>query len=130
MCIFPAATGSWLQQRRRRYDVIIATKVAGRSAGLPWIPANRSEPRGAERNPVLDAAAVRSACEAELRRLKTDYVDLYQLHWPDRYLPSELAACDGWFWCDCLALHGSAHFTVQRCSVLAALAQRLPQAKP
>ena len=65
---------------------MIATKVAGRSAGNVWIPANRESPKGATcGGPVVDGPSIRSALEAELRRLRTDYVDLFQIHWPDRY---------------------------------------------
>lgn len=38
--------------------------------------------------PRLDAASIKAACEAELRRLRTDYIDLFYLHWPDRYVPA------------------------------------------
>ena len=79
--------GSWLKSRQR-CDVVLATKVAGRSTGLAWVPANRTVPRGAEATPVLDAASVRAGLEGELRRLGTDYVDLFQLHWPDRPVPA------------------------------------------
>ena len=79
--------GSWLKSRPRD-DVVLATKVAGRSTGLAWVPANRTVPRGAEATPVLDAASVRAGLEGELRRLRTDYVDLFQLHWPDRPVPA------------------------------------------
>lgn len=68
--------------------MVVASKVAGRSTGLEWVPANRTAPRGEERRPVLDAASIRAAAEAELRRLRTDYIDLFQLHWPDRYRPN------------------------------------------
>jgi len=78
--------GKWLRGRARD-TVVVATKVSGRSQGLEWIPANRTEPRGSESNPRVDAASIRAACEAELRRLNTDYLDLFQIHWPDRYVP-------------------------------------------
>ena len=66
--------GSWLRRRRRRDDVILATKVAGPG---DWVSHIRGGPR-------LDRAGVRSALEGSLRRLGTDYVDLYQVHWPAR----------------------------------------------
>ena len=53
---------------------MLATKVAGRADWLPHI-------RG---GPKLTMAQMADALEASLKRLKTDYVDLYQLHWPDR----------------------------------------------
>ncbi|KAK9811739.1 hypothetical protein WJX72_009319 [[Myrmecia] bisecta] len=77
--------GHWLRHRKRDH-VIVATKVAGRGH-MEWIPASRTEPRGEEQPTVLDAKSIRTALEAELRRLQTDYVDLFQLHWPDRYKP-------------------------------------------
>ena len=66
--------GSWLRARRNRGHVILATKVAG-PGGMAWL-------RGGETR--LDRKNIMRALEGSLRRLKTDYVDLYQLHWPDR----------------------------------------------
>jgi aryl-alcohol dehydrogenase-like predicted oxidoreductase len=68
--------GRWLKRRGRRDDVVLATKVAG--PGHDWLPYIR---RGGNR---LDRANIRAAIDDSLRRLQTDYVDLYQLHWPDR----------------------------------------------
>ena len=65
--------GTWLKKRGRRDDVVLATKVTG-PADFPWI-------RG---GPRLSRAQVAQALEASLRRLQTDCVDLYQVHWPDR----------------------------------------------
>lgn len=70
--------GSWLRKTGRRRDVILATKIAGPNVNMPWI-------RGA--NHCLDATNVRAAVEDSLRRLHTDYIDLYQIHWPSRNLP-------------------------------------------
>lgn len=70
--------GSWLKKTGRRQDVILATKIAGPNVNMPWI-------RGA--NHCLDATNVRAAVEDSLRRLHTDYIDLYQIHWPSRNLP-------------------------------------------
>lgn len=64
--------GNWFTQRKNRDKVILATKIAGN--GLKWIRDGGN----------ITAAAVREALEGSLRRLKTDYIDLYQLHWPNR----------------------------------------------
>ena len=67
--------GSWLAARGCRDRVVLATKVAGPG---DWISYLRG---GGHR---LDRQNILSALEQSLRRLRTDYVDLYQLHWPDR----------------------------------------------
>ncbi|MBM3576163.1 MAG: aldo/keto reductase [Alphaproteobacteria bacterium] len=71
--------GSWLAARKNRDKVIIATKVAGRG-DANWL-------RPGDAGTVLDAKNIGYAVEGSLKRLKTDYIDLYQLHWPDRSLP-------------------------------------------
>jgi hypothetical protein len=62
----------------RREDVVLATKVAGPSGQMAWI---RAGP------PCLDEANISAAIDGSLRRLGTDYIDLYQVHWPDRRAP-------------------------------------------
>jgi aryl-alcohol dehydrogenase-like predicted oxidoreductase len=70
--------GTWIKQSGQRDNIILATKVAGPSRGMPWI-------RNGEND--LDAKNIRIAVEASLQRLHTDYIDLYQLHWPSRNAP-------------------------------------------
>lgn len=70
--------GTWLKKSGRRKDVILATKIAGPSKALSWI-------RKGENN--FDAKNIRTAVESSLKRLQTDYIDLYQLHWPSRNVP-------------------------------------------
>lgn len=59
-----------------REDYIVATKVAGPSAQMQWI-------RGGPTS--LNAQNIREALDSSLMRLQTDYIDIFQLHWPDRY---------------------------------------------
>ena len=71
--------GNWFAKHpSARQQWLIATKVAGPARGMPWIRNN---------SPDLTAADIVSACEASLKRLKTDVIDLYQIHWPARNLP-------------------------------------------
>jgi aryl-alcohol dehydrogenase-like predicted oxidoreductase len=72
--------GHWLASRPGvREKVVLATKVAGPSRGMPWI---RGEQSG------LTRAEIVAACDNSLRRLQTDVIDLYQIHWPARNLPA------------------------------------------
>lgn len=68
--------GNWLaDNQEQRKDLIIASKIAG--PGLPWVR---------DGGPIT-GDAVEKAVDASLKRLQTDYIDLYQLHWPNRTSP-------------------------------------------
>ncbi|PCJ83122.1 MAG: aldo/keto reductase [Hyphomicrobiales bacterium] len=69
--------GDWLVARKNRDKVIIATKTVGHTDGMTWFRDDGS-------NAKLDLPNIREAVEKSLARLKTDYIDLYQIHWPDR----------------------------------------------
>lgn len=68
-----AHIGSWLKKRGKRDDLIVATKVSG--------PGMQTYLRD---GPRLSADHIRRAIEGSLQRLNTDYIDLYQVHWPER----------------------------------------------
>ncbi|WP_148716314.1 aldo/keto reductase [Chitinolyticbacter meiyuanensis] len=68
--------GSWLAKQARD-QLVLATKVSGPQRGMPWM-------RG---GPQFTAEQIVAACDASLQRLRTDYIDLYQLHWPARHVP-------------------------------------------
>ena len=65
--------GNWFEKRKNREKIILASKVAG--PGCSWI-------RGGGNN--FDEKKIKEAIDGSLKRLKTDYIDLYQLHWPER----------------------------------------------
>jgi aryl-alcohol dehydrogenase-like predicted oxidoreductase len=67
--------GSWMAARGNRDRIVLATKVSGPSGRFGYLR---------DGDPRLDAKNVRTALEDSLRRLRTECVDLYQLHWPDR----------------------------------------------
>jgi aryl-alcohol dehydrogenase-like predicted oxidoreductase len=69
--------GKWLQTQRRD-KIILATKVAGPARGIPWI---RGGPESLDRHNIM------SALNNSLQRLQTDYIDLFQIHWPARNVP-------------------------------------------
>lgn len=66
--------GSWLKKSGRREDVVLATKIAGPNRGLAYIREDLS----------FNDATIRTSVEKSLQRLQTDYIDLYQFHWPER----------------------------------------------
>ena len=71
--------GRWLAARPGlRERLVIATKVAGPSRGMPWIRDGLG----------LTPADIAASCEGSLRRLQTDVIDLYQIHWPERHVPA------------------------------------------
>jgi aryl-alcohol dehydrogenase-like predicted oxidoreductase len=68
--------GNWLASNaQRRQEITLATKVAGN--GLPWVR------QGGD----ITGESIISSVDASLKRLQTDYIDLYQLHWPNRTSP-------------------------------------------
>ena len=67
--------GNWLKQRQTRDKVILATKVAGRADWLPYLRDGKN---------CFNRENIETALNYSLQRLQTDYIDLYQLHWPDR----------------------------------------------
>lgn len=71
--------GNWLQKHPgMRQRIVLATKVAGPSRGMPWI----------RNGSGMTAADIIASCDASLKRLKTDVIDLYQIHWPERHVPA------------------------------------------
>ncbi|MEB2846180.1 aldo/keto reductase [Rhizobiales bacterium RZME27] len=64
--------GTWLKKTGSREKIVLATKIAG--GGRPHIRDGRP----------IEAATIREAVDASLNRLQTDYIDLYQIHWPNR----------------------------------------------
>ncbi|SER22251.1 Predicted oxidoreductase [Nitrosomonas sp. Nm51] len=71
-----AIIGEWIKTRRQRDKIVLATKIAG--PGADWIPYIRNG------RTTFNQKHIQSALDASLKRLQTDYVDLYQLHWPER----------------------------------------------
>jgi len=70
--------GSWLAKNPgKRKEIVLASKVAGPARGWQWI-------RGGS---APDRKSVVEACDASLKRLQTDCIDLYQIHWPSRNIP-------------------------------------------
>jgi len=65
--------GNWFKERKNREKIILASKIAG--PGLKWIRGGGEQ---------FSAKRIEEALNNSLKRLKTDYIDLYQLHWPER----------------------------------------------
>ena len=75
-----AILGEWFARRPgMRARVVLATKVAGPARGMDWV-------RGGK--PDVTPGDIEQACDASLKRLRTDVIDLYQLHWPNRNAPA------------------------------------------
>lgn len=70
--------GSWIKKNDRS-KIILATKVTGPGRNFDWI---RGGPK------AIDKENIKVALHNSLKRLNTDYIDLYQIHWPDRYVPN------------------------------------------
>jgi aryl-alcohol dehydrogenase-like predicted oxidoreductase len=67
--------GSWLAKRQDRDKLIIASKVCAQQDWLPYLREGKAR---------LDKKNIHAALNASLKRLQTDYIDLYQMHWPER----------------------------------------------
>ncbi|WP_417518296.1 aldo/keto reductase [Minwuia sp.] len=68
-----AVIGSWFAKTGRRNDVILASKISGEGSK-----------RGTAEGAPITSKTIRPALDASLKRLQTDRIDLYQLHWPNR----------------------------------------------
>ena len=72
--------GSWLKKSGKRDQIVIASKIAGPAPHLNYMRPHLNGDNGNN----LDRQSVIEACDASLKRLNTEYIDLYQIHWPSR----------------------------------------------
>jgi aryl-alcohol dehydrogenase (NADP+) len=72
-----AFIGEWLKKQQRD-KLIIATKIAGPGRNFSWLREGATN---------IERRTIKKAVDDSLKRLQTDYIDLYQIHWPDRYVP-------------------------------------------
>ena len=70
--------GNWIKEKKKRDKIFLASKISGN--GPSWI-------REGDKNLKFDKKNLNLAIDASLQRLQTDYIDLYQLHWPERKVP-------------------------------------------
>ncbi|MBU2408807.1 MAG: aldo/keto reductase [Gammaproteobacteria bacterium] len=71
--------GNWFAKNPgTRNKTLLATKVAGPSRGMPWVRDGSG----------MTPADIVASCDGSLARLKTDVIDLYQIHWPERHVPA------------------------------------------
>ncbi len=70
--------GNWLKKTGNRSKVILATKITGPARSIDWIRGSKND---------INEVNLRAAVEASLKRLQTDTIDLYQIHWPSRNVP-------------------------------------------
>ena len=74
-----AIIGRWLKARPgMREQITLASKVAGPARGMPWI----------RNGSGMTAQDIVNSCDASLKRLQTEVIDLYQIHWPERHVPA------------------------------------------
>ena len=70
--------GNWLKKSGKRSKIILATKITGPARSIDWIRGKKND---------VNEINLRAAVEASLKRLQTDTIDLYQIHWPSRNVP-------------------------------------------